>query len=153
MQTVQIFNKDQSVPKQWKKLMSSGKNKESLMVFNHWSFYLSSKHNSSLPCMHIASRSKYILLTPGVSPNDPVVGQEIPELTSDHEEADTRVLLHSKHAAGSHERIIIKTPDTDVFVLCTHSRPNSCSVLRSYLKLHTELGRLWCTTMQKTIAI
>ena len=120
MQTVQIFNKDQSVPKQWKKLMSSGKNKESLMVFlcNHWSSYLSSKL-SSLPCMYITSRSKCILLTPGVSPNDPVVGQEIPELTSDYEEADTRVLFHSKHAAGSHERIIIQSPDMDVFVLCT----------------------------------
>ena len=90
--------------------MSSGKNKESLMVF----LVL-----SSLPCMYITSRSKCILLTPGVSPNDPIVAQEIPELTSDREEADTRVLLHSKHAAGSHERIIIKTPDTDVFVLCT----------------------------------
>ena len=100
--------------------MSSGKNKESLMVClcNHWSSYSSSKL-SSLPCMYITSRSKCILLTPGVSPNDPVVAQEIPELTSDHEEADTRVLLHSKHAAGSHEGIIIKTPDTDVFVLCT----------------------------------
>ena len=115
VQTVHIFNKDQSMPKQWKKYMSSGKNKELLMVFlcNHWSSYLSSKL-SSLPCMYITSRSKCILLTPGVSLNDPVIGQEIPELTSDHKEADTRVLLHSKHAAGSHERIIIKTPDTGV---------------------------------------
>ena len=38
-------------------------------------------------------------------------------LRSDHEEADTRLLLHAKHAANTHPRIVIQSPDTDVAVL------------------------------------
>jgi len=38
-------------------------------------------------------------------------------LCSDHEEADTRLLLHTKHAATTHPRIVIQSPDTDVVVL------------------------------------
>jgi hypothetical protein len=44
--------------------------------------------------------------------------QDVSELQCDHEEADTSLLLHSKHAAEAHDRIIVKTPDTDVLVLC-----------------------------------
>ena len=32
----------------------------------------------------------------------------------DHEEADTRIFVHVKHAANEHSRIMIKTIDTDV---------------------------------------
>ena len=42
--------------------------------------------------------------------------EEVPSLESDHEEADTRMLLHAKHAAAHADTIIIKSPDTDVFV-------------------------------------
>ena len=34
-----------------------------------------------------------------------------------HEEADTRIFLHVLHAAKQHDRIMIRTVDTDVFVL------------------------------------
>ena len=120
VQKVHILNKNQSLPKQWKKYMSSGENKESLVAFlaDHWSTYYSSELNS-LQCMYVTSKTKCHLLTPGVSQTDPIQRQDVPELESDHEEADTRLLLHSKHAADSHDHIIIKTPDTDVFILCT----------------------------------
>ena len=37
------------------------------------------------------------------------------ELHSDHEEADTRLLLHAKHASwGNNGIIVIQLPDTDV---------------------------------------
>ena len=54
----------------------------------------------------------------GVSPTDTIQRQEVPELESDHEEANTCLLLHSRQAAGTHAEIIVKSPDTDVFVLC-----------------------------------
>ena len=39
----------------------------------------------------------------------------------DHEEADTRMLLHTQHASQGVQRIIIQSPDTDVLLLCvTH---------------------------------
>ena len=40
-------------------------------------------------------------------------------LKSDHEEADTRLLLHAAHASREHSRIVFQSPDTDVVVLCT----------------------------------
>ena len=43
--------------------------------------------------------------------------EDIPELNSDHEEADTRLLLHAKHASIAHQAITVTSPDTDVFIL------------------------------------
>lgn len=46
---------------------------------------------------------------------------KFPALNSDHEEADTRMLLHAQHASQDAQRIIIQSPDTDVLLLCvTH---------------------------------
>ena len=42
---------------------------------------------------------------------------EVPDLFSDHEEADTRLLLHDHHAVQVFSSVAIKTPDTDVMVL------------------------------------
>ncbi|KAL9977045.1 hypothetical protein ACROYT_G014408 [Oculina patagonica] len=59
---------------------------------------------------------------------------EIPALNSDHEEADTRMLLHAQHASQGAQRIIIQSPDTDVLLLCvTH-----------YVEIGT--GELWFRT-------
>ena len=119
VQRIHILNKDQSPPKQWKKYLSSGKNKEELIVFlcNHWSTYKTSQL-SILQRIYITSNEKCILLTPATSPDDNVCREEVTELECDHEEADTRLLLHAKHASRRHDHIIIKTPDTDVFIIC-----------------------------------
>ena len=58
------------------------------------------------------------MFTTAAIQTDHLLTQEVPQLECDHEEADTRLLLHYKAAADTHHRIIIKTPDTDVFVLC-----------------------------------
>ena len=42
----------------------------------------------------------------------------IDELTTNQEEADTRMLLHAKHASSNYKSIVIVTEDTDVFVIC-----------------------------------
>ncbi|CAB4017441.1 Hypothetical predicted protein [Paramuricea clavata] len=73
-------------------------------------------------CLYITSKCKCHLLTTGSSPNDCVLHHEVPELQCDHEEADTRLLLHSNHAAKTHDTIIARTPDTDVFLLCIAMR-------------------------------
>ena len=41
----------------------------------------------------------------------------MPDLKSDQEEADTRLLLHAKYASTPETRIVIHSPDTDVLVL------------------------------------
>jgi hypothetical protein len=119
VQKVQILRKDQKVPKQWKKYMSCGENKESLMKFlcQHWCTYKSHQLNG-LSTMYVTSNENSFVICPGLSENDEVHCNEVGELKSNHEEADTRLLLHANHAARVYHRVIIKSPDTDVFVLC-----------------------------------
>ena len=50
-----------------------------------------------------------------------VVSMPVPALACDHEEADTRLLLHANHAAHSgYQAIVVDSPDTDVAVLMCH---------------------------------
>ena len=56
-----------------------------------------------------------------LSVDDGNVVCEILELNSNHEEADTELLLHAKHASKNNETcIIIKSPDTHVAILACH---------------------------------
>ena len=43
--------------------------------------------------------------------------QLVQELQSNHQEANTRMLLHSRHASMSYGKIIVSSPDTDVFMI------------------------------------
>jgi hypothetical protein len=55
---------------------------------------------------------------------------DCPDLFSNHEEPDTRMLLHAIHADARFGdmnvkgRIIIKSSDTDVLLLCIHFFPS-----------------------------
>ena len=50
--------------------------------------------------------------------------REVPELHSSQEEADTKMLLHARHACEEgYERIIIESRDTDVLILSMYHRP------------------------------
>ena len=119
VQRIHIYSKDQTVPKQWKKFMSSGQNKESLMAFlsEHWKKCKTSQLQS-LSNVYITSKEKCQVLAPGTFIDDAVVCYDCIELESNHEEADTRLLLHAKHAMNTCDSVIIKSPDTDVFILC-----------------------------------
>ena len=41
-------------------------------------------------------------------------------LLSDHEEADTRMILHAQDASHDHDRVVVQSPDTDVAILSVH---------------------------------
>ena len=50
-----------------------------------------------------------------------VFARECEELICSHEEADTRLLLHAKHASDNgHQVVVVKSQDTDVAVLAFH---------------------------------
>lgn len=114
VQVVCITRPDQKKPRQMKKFLSSGKNKESLILFirDAWS-QDSAKIPQSIE-LYLCHERQCTRLR---KTNGKVVGDIVPELESDHEEADTRLLLHAKHASSTHTSIIITSPDTDVFVL------------------------------------
>lgn len=118
IQKLRVFNKDQNVPKQWKKFLGLGENKESLIQFlcEHWRSYVSSCLGHLL-ALYVTSKEKCYCITRARSDEDRVDCREMSDLESNHEEADTRLLLHANHAKDTNERIIIKSSDTDVFVL------------------------------------
>ena len=43
--------------------------------------------------------------------------QLVQELESNHQETDTRMLLHARHASMSCDKIIVSSPDTDVLMI------------------------------------
>jgi len=45
---------------------------------------------------------------------------KVTALHCDREEADTRMLLHAKHASRDAQRVVIQSPDTDVLLLCNN---------------------------------
>ena len=112
-QAFTIYSATQNVPKQWKKFMSLGRNKEELINFLYMSWcecdpqvlgditlYVTHKNL----CHKIKSIDNLVIVT------------EVHELASDHEEADTRLILHASHALQNYQNITIRSPDTDVFV-------------------------------------
>ena len=119
VQKIHIFGKDQKVPKQWKKFMSCGENKESIMAFlsEHWQTYKTSQLQD-ISYVYVTSKEKCCVFSPGASSDDEVLCRDCVELESNHEEADTRLLLHAKHAMNTYDSVIIKSPDIDVFILC-----------------------------------
>ena len=55
--------------------------------------------------------------------DDDIIQEQVDELSCDHEEADTRLLLHAEHAERSgYPSVVIKSPDTDLFVLALFSK-------------------------------
>ena len=50
--------------------------------------------------------------------------EKIHELSSNHQEVDTRILLHARHASLSYEEIFGSTPDTDVFFIMLSMMPD-----------------------------
>ncbi|XP_065184634.1 uncharacterized protein LOC135815285 [Sycon ciliatum] len=97
--------------------MKNGANKEELMqfLFNHWK---SAECAQLLQggCVVITVRDMAYLLKAN---GDHVAYEEVPNLRSTQEEADTRMLLHAYHASADYSTgLVIRSPDTDVLVLC-----------------------------------
>ena len=96
---------------QWKSVLRCSASKTALtnFLFNEWQKpeYLNKLEGKSI---FVTNQSQCVMLSHGrVSP--------VPELETSQEEADTRMLLHAKHASRTHNAIIIISEDTDVIVL------------------------------------
>ena len=97
---------------QWQKLLCSGDSKTAVVDFlvDDWRSpsFLERCGNKDIyvtkqsDCYHITRRESVA----------------VPELTCDHEEADTRIFLHAQHAANNgYKSVIIAADDTDVLVI------------------------------------
>ena len=114
---------EQTVPSDWHAFLSKDENKTQLIEFilSEWS---SEKYTDLLKGRRIfyASGSKCFLLevNEGVLDKIPILS-----LHSNQEEADTRIILHVLHIAGTEKEIdvntiIVRSPDTDVLLLLIH---------------------------------
>lgn len=116
---IKIIGSSQKCPKQWKKYLSSGENKSELAQFllKEWS---QNKYKDLIGNRNLFFAVELKCFRLSVT-DDKVLCEEISELGSNHEEADTKLLLHAKHAADSGEStVIIKSQDTDVAILAFH---------------------------------
>lgn len=112
-----IVRANQKVPTQWKKYLADGRNKTELVQF------FAEEWCSTRYCKQLCDRKLYLacgcLCYCFTSDGTSVDRMEIASLQSDHEEADTRLLLHASHAASemADGSVVICTPDTDVVLL------------------------------------
>ena len=77
--------------------MSLSENKVALTAFSAtWRAYASIRLGG-LVLLHVTTREKCFRFSRGASDDHVVMCNELLEIESDHEEADTRLLLHGKH--------------------------------------------------------
>ena len=143
-QRVRIRKPDQNTPKQWKKFLANSHNKQELIsfLFTEWQNYDANKLKGVQ--LVVAHEDKCHAIAADV--NGAVRCLQVDSLYCDHEEADTRMVLHAKYIGGTSNAtpVIIKSPDTDVFVLAVaHAKE-----IASPLYFHT--GR---DDKKRTIAI
>lgn len=156
---IMILGPQQKVPRQFKKFLSVGRNKEALIEF----FF---NHLKSVQMLSTALANVDLFVSHGTlcgrvsaSIDGAVLFEKCSELCCDHEEADTRLLLHARHASTVHDHVIIRSPDTDVFILMLGHKPAISATMyfdtgtgnnRRILdvgKIHLTLGRDLCDTL------
>ena len=138
---IKIYSKDQAIPLQWKKYVGCGANKEELVefLFNTWRQCSPDKFQNvevfvvhGNLCHSLCAKDGELLVT------------EVPELHEDHEEADTRLLLHCAYASqrqapsqyDPQKAVMIRSPDTDVFIIALAF----AGVMTSKVLFHTGRG-------------
>ena len=133
VQVIRIFSEQQKVPRQWKKFMSSGDNKEELMkfIFSTWR-----KADPQLLKGVEVFLAHEEICHRFFDSNGEMMCSEIGELYCDHEEADTRMIVHTMHASLAYRTIIIKSPDTDVLLIAL----NACLGTDADIMFETGVG-------------
>ena len=120
---VEITHRQQKCPTQWKKFLSVNSNKVGVAAFlaKEWAM------PDFAPRLH--GRSLYVTYGNACSLLTSADGQvvdvtPVEDLRCNHEEADTRLILHARHACENGERaIVIRSPDTDVAILAVFHFP------------------------------
>jgi hypothetical protein len=128
----------------WKKFLGVNANKQALLKFLG-DFVIRSHSQSSI----VKSSNDELYLAglfsdPSTTKHfTPSKVSDCPDLFSNHEEANTRMLLHAIHAdtrfgdMNVKGRIIIKSPDTAVLLLCIHFFPSMRNTKELWFKTGT----------------
>jgi hypothetical protein len=133
VQVIRIYGEQQKTPRQWKKFMCSGENKEELMKFIFITWSKADPRLLKGITVFIAHEDTCHKL---FEVNGEMISHEIEELRCDHEEADTRMITHAGHACQDYSTIVIRSPDTDVFFIAL----NACLGIDAALLFETGVG-------------
>ncbi|KAG1660199.1 hypothetical protein GQR58_022121 [Nymphon striatum] len=139
--------------KNWKRILASTESKAKLTIFlaENWKEECRRSKLGSIILMVITGEQCFKITKDEVT--------EMTELRSTHEEADTRMMIHAKHAAVNFRTVVVISEDTDVFVilLSLHSQIGTKVLLRRGKKnamrlidisrLGTILGKDVCTAL------
>ena len=98
--------------------LSCNENKNSLVEF-----FVSQWKNTESQ-LKIGQKPFYVTSRLDVYKINNTVVERVLQLQSNHEEADTRILLHAKHTSLTYPKVLNSSPDTDVFIIClsVHTR-------------------------------
>ena len=110
-----IFSEDQKLPKQWESFLSDGKNKEALIEFLYICLCKCAAHQLAGIVFYVTHGDQCHRIIADHELG--VVSQIVQDLSCDHEEADTRIALHCKHATRPGHSILVQSPDTDVAII------------------------------------
>ena len=113
-----IYGTQQQIPRQWKKILSAGRNKEELLKFLFEAWKRSSPEVLNGVELLFTHGNKCHRLY-AISNN--MICSIVNSRASNHEEADTRMICHAKNASLMHSKVIIKSPDTDVFFIALNA--------------------------------
>ena len=115
--------------KQWALLLSSNDNKNELIqfIFEHW------KSNSNL----INGKEFITTVDSKAYKSNLNDCARIQELQSNHQKTDTRLFLHAKYASEDHDKVVIVSPDTEVFLIALSKN----NLIRSHLYMLTGTGK------------
>ena len=108
-----LSGESQKVPRSFQQYLSNGKNKEALISFflKCWQKDINTLQDVPLFFAHGKTCHKFENLNGATSKH------AVSSLFCDHQEADSRMMMHTVYAARSSSSIIILSPDTDVFIL------------------------------------
>lgn len=108
------------VPKEWKAFLQNSTNKENLiaLILSEWQKDVYAPKLLNRQILFVHKVTCYSLISDGHI----VQIDQIEELSSSQEEADGRIILHCLHIAEKEQsvEIVVRSPDTDVFVLLIH---------------------------------
>ena len=110
-QRVKITDASQKLPKQFTlKFLSNSENKADLLEFIYAYFLQKEPEHTEILVTNKTSCSRLVFC------NQPA--EEVRELQSNHEEADTRMYMHVLHAIKSgFNTVLVASPDTDVLII------------------------------------
>ncbi|KAM3598908.1 uncharacterized protein V6R79_024083 [Siganus canaliculatus] len=130
------MGKIKKTPKLWKKFLACGQNKENLLeyFFHHWSTLAKTTIGNTTVIIGHGDKCNSIKLNQN---NTDLEIRRVQELEATQEEADTRLMLHAAYAPKYSSDLVIKSPDTDVFVLAL----GFCNKIDSHLYFQTVKDR------------